>query len=108
MRAGISEPTRPDTARHSHCHLSVTTGPFSVSVLGPDEFSRLAALRTAGPGFRARDTILIGGTRPDAPHLISMTQSPCIIEVVSSRVTRGTWPDDGPATDLRHGANARR
>ena len=43
MRAGISEPTRPDTARHSHCHLSVTTGPFSVSVLGPDEFSRLAA-----------------------------------------------------------------
>ena len=41
MRAGISEPTRPDTARHSHCHLSVTTGPFSVSVLGPDEFSRL-------------------------------------------------------------------
>jgi hypothetical protein len=26
----------------------------------------------------------------------------------SSRVTRGTWPDDGPATDLRHGANARR
>jgi hypothetical protein len=27
---------------------------------------------------------------------------------VSSRVTRGTWPDDGPATGLRHGANARR
>jgi hypothetical protein len=41
-------------------------------------------------------------------HRVSMTQPGVIVVVVSSRVTRGTWPDDGPATDLRHGANARR
>ena len=41
MRARTSGSTRPDTARHSHCHPSVTTGSFSVSFLGPDEFSRL-------------------------------------------------------------------
>ena len=41
MRAGISEPTRPTRPGTPIVSLIVTTGPFSVSVLGPDKFSRL-------------------------------------------------------------------
>jgi hypothetical protein len=47
-------------------------------------------------------------TRQSTTARASMTQPSGKPVTDSSRVTRGTWLDDGPATDLRHGANARR
>ena len=70
---------------------------------------RLATLVSAGGivlPFSGCSAAAVAPSTTAAPA--SMTQPPSILVVVSSRVARGTSPDDGPATDLRHGANARR
>ena len=61
------------------------------------------------------DAIVTSRGQPSAPSWLvgvfhwARSDTRCRYHVtVSSRVTRGTWLDDGPATGLRHGANARR
>jgi hypothetical protein len=62
---------------------------------------------TAELGGRASREKLDLACQSTSNSALSDTPS-SILVAVSSRVTRGTWPEDGPATDLRHGANARR
>jgi hypothetical protein len=57
MSAGISDPTRPDAARELGGLQIIDNRPLAVSLLRPDEFSRLA--RQAG--FPAPVAALTGG-----------------------------------------------
>ena len=74
MSAGISDPTRPDAARELGGLQIIDNRPLAVSLLRPDEFSRLAVVALVPPielwnrlSWRFDDGTFTASSRP--PHL---------------------------------------